>query len=286
MYSACAHAPVRSCYPRKLSETLMTQSSEKSGGEAPKIANTRQLLFAIGLGAVVVVLYNVQVNRIRNENNADMVQKLTYKIDKQPGEMLKADDMTVVQVPRGTEQYLNGVVDESQRTAIENMVMQRPGRQGSFILTDDVVNEEKNRPSKGLSANTEEVSLPLDPTVNLGRSLRIGDTVNLWAMMPDGKNGMKATKIVGGLPVRSIGGNPLGTAQASKRTDDEGMLSYRQIGVQVPRDLVDKLYNLRSWAQNQMFWVTLRSSTNDSDDGRKLNPDIPEKFWTAANTGK
>jgi len=263
----------------------MTDSFEKSGGQPPKIANTKQLLFAIGLGAVVVVLYNVQVNRIRNENTADMVQKLTYKVEKQPGEILKAEDMEVVDVPRSTAQYLTAVKDASQRTAIDGKPVLRKGNKGSFIVVDDLEGEQANRPSTGLHGDNEEVSLPLDPTVSLGRALRMGDKVNVWAMMPDGKSGYKVTKVIGGLQVRTIGGIPLGTAQPSRRADDEGVLSYRQIGVEVSRDQVDKLYNVRTWAQTQQFWVTLRSEVSSYPDDGRLNPEL-EKYWSTASAGK
>lgn len=258
-------------------ETRMSQ--EPSGGEAPRIANMKQLLFAIALGVVVVVLYNVQVNSIRNETKAE-VPMLVYKYNKKAGEVLRSDDVETRRIPKAAAGGLPSVfspeqVDGSQR-------LQRDVPAGQYVFHEDLYGSSLDRPSHSLADDEREYALPVDPNQSPGRTLRVGDKIDVLAMLPGGTGGYKATLVIGGVTVRSIGGISAGTATVSRRVDEEGVSSYRQVGIQIKSDEVFKLLNLRTWAQSQQFTVVLRSPTSQRPGDGAVNAEL-EKFYTAAS---
>jgi hypothetical protein len=253
-------------------------SQESSGGEAPRIANTKQLLFAIVLGVVVVVLYNVQVNSIRNETKAE-VPLTVYKYNKKAGEVLRGDDVETRMVPKAVKDGLPSVLAPEQIRGDEKL--QRDVPAGQFVFHEDLYGGNQDRPSHSLSDDEREYALPVDPQ-NMGRVLRVGDKIDVLAMMPNGAGGYRATLVISGVTVRSIGGISAGTAQVSRQADTEGVSSYRTVGIQVRGDEVFKLLNLRTWAQSQQFTVVLRSPTSQRAGDGVVNADLARFYESAA----
>jgi len=260
-------------------------SQEPSGGEAPRIANTKQLLFAIGLGVVVVVLYNVQVNAIRNETK-DVVPLLVYKYPKQAGDTLRSEDVETKLVPKAATEGLPSALRAEQIRDDGTQKLQRNVSAHSYVWYEDVHSNDRDRPSGSLPDDDRELSLPLDPNQSPGRAIRTGDKVDVWAMMPNDRGGYKATLVIGGVTVRSIGGIPVGTSTVSRRAEDDGVSSYRQIGIQVRSEEVPKLLNLRTWSQTQQFTITVRSATSRQTDDGRVNAELKRYYEVAATTSR
>jgi len=255
-------------------------SQESSGGEAPRIANTKQLLLAIGLGVVVVVLYNVQVNSIRNESKA-VEPLLVYKYNKRAGEVLRSDDVETRLIAKAAAGGLPTVLSPEQIRDDGSQRLQRDVPAGQYVFYEDLYSGGLDRPSHSLADDEREYALPVDPQ-NIGRVLRVGDKIDVLAMLPSGTGGYKATLVIGGVTVRSIGGISAGTAQVSKRADEEGVSSYRQVGIQVKYDEMLKLMNLRTWAQSQQFIIAPRSPTSRQPADGVVNADLARYYETAA----
>jgi hypothetical protein len=248
--------------------------------------NTKVLGLALGLAAIVVVLYNVHVSRIRNENTRDSVELLRYKIDRSAGDKITdKDDIEVAAVPRVAAVGLKSVVSSEARLRLDDVgrTLGRSVQAGQWIQWDDFAGSSAQRPADQIQEpNGQLVTLPLDPRLIPGKMLRAGDRVDIWGAFQNDRGELQTFCIISGLRVYGIGGQSLSETASGKRTDAEGVASYRDIQVVIRKDVVDKVYNVLSNARGQMVWVTIRNPKDPpgGSDGQ-VNP-LLNKFAQTA----
>lgn len=232
--------------------------------------NTKVLALALGLAAVVVILYNVQIQNIRKERESGKVNLLRYKLDRMPGDQVTdRDDIEVVGVSSEAAKGLSNVITEEYWKVRSNKTLTKAVHPGQWVEGDDFAGSGDERPSMKIDPANEGMALPLG-NLTPGRMLRYGDRVNVWGTFQDPKTGeYKTYWVIQGLQVQGIGGQSL--ADAAK---DTGIATYKDIQVQVDKSLVAQMFNLISHARGQSLWITLRSAKDTNFDAKKINPEL------------
>lgn len=259
--------------------------------DTPALANRNLLLIALGLAAVVMVLYNVQVSRIRSENEGKTEKFLRYAVSKNRGEQINIkEDLQVVEISSKASAGLTGMRQWQEMRDLNGKTMSRAVKGGDWVLTDDIYDERKIKPSDDVTNDSELVTLTLKQKVSPGRMLRLSDRVNVYAMLPDEKGQYKTTRIINGLVVLGIDGRSLaeGSPTGAAKLGDEGLNTYKTLQVAVKKDLVPQIYNIMSYTRDESVWVTIRNSGDragsEFPDG-EINPALPDKFKKVAAGG-
>lgn len=250
--------------------------------DVPVIQNTKLLLLSLGLAAVVVILYNVHINQIRNAGKDDVVRLLQYKLDRRAGDQISdKDDIEVVVVNRQIAAGLGSV--HTERSRVAGKVLSRPVTRGNWVMIDDFNEASKNSPSSRLDRGQVVVTLPLDQRMVPGRLLRFTDRVNLLGQFINDKGQYETYNILDGLVVYGIGGRVLNESLSLKQSEDEGVSSYRDIQVVIQRDLSRPLHNLLSHARDQQFRIEIRSPLEGPGPfDREINPALVKYTQSAA----
>jgi len=252
--------------------------------------NGKLLLLSLGLAAVVVILYNVHINQIRNEQQSDMIKLLRYKLDKKVGEQIsEKDDIEVVAMSKSAADGLRSVVTSDRVSDYAGKTLSRPVIRGQWIQVDDIMETAINRPSIKIPPGMVLVTLPLDQRMIPGKMLRFGDKINVLAALPlspTNKTQYKTYHIIDGLSVHGIGGRTLSDRPNSPRaSDDEGVSSYQNIQVEVGKEMDTALYNIISHAKGQQVWIQVRYplEPKGASDG-KIN-DATKAFAETVGSG-
>jgi len=248
--------------------------------ETPGIANKKLLIVALVLAAVVVVLYNVQISRVRSAARGRTVRLLRLARDMQPGEKIDPKDLEVVEVETRIAEGLGNVITASREDMnyVKTSKITKSVRKGSWLLFEHTVNVERDNPSSRIRKGWVTHTFAIDPRQSPGEILRIGDRVNVLGMLSLKGKGLKTYRIIENLKVLEIGGKSY--HQPSERTSrrqapDEGMRQYQKITVEVPPDVSRQLADVLTHVRGSL-WLEVRNPT-DAPAGRRgpqIHPDL------------
>ena len=247
--------------------------------ETPVVQNSKMLVLSLGLALLVVVLYNVQINKIRTEAKGTTVKLLQYKMNKHAGDTISdRDDLQAIDVDSQLAKGLKNVKTEDDRDTVVGHKLAHGVAANDWVMRDDLADQvERNSitpPHEGL------VTVPIDPTYSPGRMLHLGDRVNLLGEVQVTPGHYRTMRLIDGLIVRSIGGKSAGDFT---KQGDEASSSYREIGISLPREMIPKWYNVLSYVKGGRVIIELR---NPSDPVTEIaiNPDLNDKLEKADPT--
>jgi hypothetical protein len=105
-------------------------AEEERGG----IQNVWLLFIALGLGLVVVFIYNVHIYKVRQEQRGQSIRLLSVTRDMERGDKVGPDDLVVKTVPKQYEGTLGNVVPEGDlKFAIGTVVNDTIGK-GQWLM--------------------------------------------------------------------------------------------------------------------------------------------------------
>ncbi|MGB2821822.1 MAG: RcpC/CpaB family pilus assembly protein [Phycisphaerae bacterium] len=245
---------------------------ERSG-----VQNVWLLLIALGLGVIVVVIYNVHIYRVRQEGRGQTIRLIRVTRDMEPGDKIAAEDLVVKLVPKQYESSLGNVVDaDNLDFAIGNTVNQGIEKD-QWLLWGHITNVDKSRPANVISRGNVAVTVPLESSMVPGDILRHNDRVNIVGHLPSGE-AVKTYRIMEGVRVLAIGGQGLEPARSISGPPKRqaGMRSYRNITIEVSPTVSIELANVLTHVAGRCWVELLSSNESKKPTYGRINPQLKD----------
>jgi Flp pilus assembly protein CpaB len=245
-------------------------AEEERGGAQ----NVWLLFIALGLGLVVVVIYNVHIYKVRREGRGKAIHLLRVTRDIDAGDKLASDDLEKRLVPRQYEQSLGNVVGADTLDFAIGQALNRPIEKGQWLLWEHITGGDTRKPAWQIGQGNVAVGVPLDTKTVPGDILRQNDRVNIVGLIPIGST-LKTFRIIEGVRVLAIGGEGI---KVPKSIDDSPKVggvsrSYHSITVEVSQDVSLKFTNILTHVSGRC-WVELLSSREEPNPKKfgRINP--------------
>jgi hypothetical protein len=199
--------------------------------EAPAVQNWRLLIVACVLGLVVMVVYNVHVNKIRRGMDKVMVTAYRYDRNMESGDRVADDDLISVQLAKDTAEDIGRLLKKHEKGLAVNQFIQSDVSKDGFVMFGHFTSSASTGLGNELREDKVYVTIIIDSKKSVGKVLRIGNYVNILGMLPTKQGTYKTYRIIERLKVVAIGGN---TARGGKKGSAEGgMRSYGTITVEL-----------------------------------------------------
>ena len=229
------------------------------------------LLVSLGLGLVVVVIYNVHMYNVRRENRGKTVGliRVTRNID--AGERLKEEDLEIRALPKQYEGSLGNVVPGERKDLAVGETVNRRIEKNSWLLWDYITGLDLRKSQIG--PGNVAIAVPLDSKMSPGDILRINDQVNILAMIGNG-GALKTYRILQGIRVLAIDG--VGMKPDGVRTNRviKRKSTYRSITIELPTDVSKQLANVLTHVSGGC-WVELRRTGDGNPrEFNRINPEL------------
>ena len=256
--------------------------------EAPVVHNRRLLVVAGVLGLIVVILYNVQMQAVRNSLQGPTVPVLRVTRDLQAGEVIKSEDLKQEELDSDVVASLGNVVKASQWVKDSQQTVNRPVKRNQFLLWADIVrSEDGNKPSDAIALEMETYTLRLLSESTPGDLIRVGDYVNVYGVFSINNKPPEDYLILRGARVLAVGGRgPAEHTGGARSAVDAG---YRTISIEVHEAVGKQLDNLMSHQTSGAVRVALRSGqwvpTYQTPPGPQIEPEL-KSLITSAVPGK
>ncbi|MCD6364483.1 MAG: hypothetical protein J7M14_01275 [Planctomycetes bacterium] len=223
------------------------------------------LIAALVLGVLVVVLYNVQINRIANSRRGKIVPVVVVKRSMDVGERIEPGDVELKKVDLEPEvaEGLGGVVDDESQ--VIGQTLNKRIFRNRFLRWTDIAGAGAVRPSSALRKNKEAFTVSIEPRVAPGMILSVGDRVALLGKFSLKGGGLKSYRIIQGVRVLAVGGvvgHSGGTLDRRSTLSRKGQRSYRSLTLEVSPETSTQLDNVLSFVQGPPRVVVL-SPEND-----------------------
>lgn len=209
--------------------------------QSPEVRNKGMLLVAFVLAALVVVIYNVQISRAREEARGETVLVLRFARNIKRGEQLDVKKDVVVQEMRKDFQTgLGSVVvlnNEEEKSSVDGAYVNRKINKGEWLMWAHISHEARPRASEDIRKRHVAYTLEVDAVP--GELLSIGDKVNLIGRIALKGKSLKSYRIIAGVTVLAVGGQGVRkTPLSGKRTrvSAKGQRSYRSITIEIRPD--------------------------------------------------
>jgi Flp pilus assembly protein CpaB len=241
--------------------------------ERTGVQNIWLLIIAVALGVVVVVIYNVHINRVRQEGRGQTIGLLRLTRDIDPGDKIKEDDLVVVRVPKQYEANLGNVIPAEQQSYAVGSVVNQKLLKDQYLLWSHTTTSTGGG-SNPVTQGNVGLAVSVDSTKAPGDILMPNDLVNIVAHVSEvGGSAMKTYRIIEGVRVLAIAGAGLPSAKMDPRMTkpQTGSRSYRTITVELPKDLSLEFSNVLSYV-NGYPWVEILPPNSIDRTYRRINP--------------
>jgi len=152
-------------------------------------SNAWQLIVAIGLGVLVVILYNVHQARIRRAHRGEMINVLVYRQNLRAGDQLTHKALDEVELSKTAAERLQNVVQDDERNFLVTQTLISDVYKGNYVEWSHISGSEAARPSAGISETLYRISLPIEGVTSPGADMRPGDRINLLGTFVLGQAG-------------------------------------------------------------------------------------------------
>ena len=252
---------------------------------SPEVRNKGMLLVAFVLAALVVVIYNVQISRAREEARGETVLVLRLSRNIKRGEQLDIKkDVVVQEVRRDFQAGLGSVVvlnNEGEKSSVDGAYVNRKVNKGEWLMWAHISHEAQERPSRIVSKR--HLAYTLEVGAVPGELLSIGDKVNLVGKILLKGKSLKSYRIIAGVTVLAVGGQGIRkTPLSGKRTRiaPKGQRSYRSITIDIRPDVSLILNNVLS---NVVGGVTVELLNPDETTGKSATVNLALEGMSAAS---
>lgn len=215
--------------------------------ETPAIQNKGLLVTALVLAAIVVLLYNFQIERAVREARGETIKLLVFTGHLSAGDKVSADDIGAKEVSVEIGASFGQAVLFKDKGSIVGESLSRAVSRDSFVMWDHFDSyggaSSSVVPLKGMAIYALQVDRDKTPGAILG----VGDRISVWGMLPvDGK--LTSTCIIRGLKVRGIGSGGSQSFRGPKKrfSSTKSLRSYDRILVEVTEEVRRQLENVIS----------------------------------------
>jgi len=249
---------------------------QNAGGQ-----NLWLLLVSLGLGLIVVVIYNVHIYSVRNAARGQSIELISLARDIDAGEKLRAEDLEVRTVPKQYQESLGTVVPGEDLNFAIGQTVNRSLEKGRWLLYDYITGGPGVAASSTIKDGWVAVAIELDSKRSPGDILRPNDRVNILGFIQG-----KACRILKGVTVLAVAG----VGRDPSRMEKTGMTirapkSYNSITVELmqrPEDVSLQWANVLTHV-NGSCWVELcPANMKPSSEDNRINPEIKKLSEAAA----
>jgi Flp pilus assembly protein CpaB len=248
-------------------------AEEERGG----VQNIWLLFIALGLGLIVVVIYNVHIYRVRREGRGKTIRLLRVSRDMDSGDKVARDDIVVIPVDKRFENSLGNVIGADSLEFAVGSTVNQAIEKDQWLLWGHITRVGEDNPNP-ISRGMVGVTVPIDPQRVPGTLLRPRDRVNILAVLGPGKGPLKTYRIIDWVRVLAVGGRGPEQARATSSGTRRpvGMRIYRSITVEVTPDVSLQLANVLTHISGSC-WVELISSKDAKPrNAGRINPDLKD----------
>ena len=240
------------------------------------------LLVSLGLGLVVVVIYNVHIASVRNAARGQSIELIALARDVDAGEKLKAEDLEIRTVPKQYQESLGTVATSEDLQSVIGQTVNRSLEKGHWLQWEYTISGGGVAPSSTIKSGSVAIAIPLDSKLSPGDILRPNDRVNILGMI-----GGKACRILKGVTVLAVGGGGRDPSRVEKtNVSTRAPKTYNSITVELPEDVSLQWANLLTHV-NGGCWVELRPANDPpSSDFNRINPELKKLAEAAARPAK
>lgn len=244
---------------------------EQSGGQ-----NVWLLLIALGLGLVVVIIYNVHILKVREEGRGEAVQLIRVTRDLDQGEKIAEEDLVVKLVPKQHQVSLGKVVPGENLSYVVGETLNSPINKGRWLTWAHITGDSSAKPSDQVGRGKVLKTIPLDEKKSLGDLLRQNNAVNLVGHVWMDKS-LRTVRIIEGVKVVAIGGlgakTERGAPTAAGGNSRTGMRSYRDVTVELSPKVAIELDNVLTYV-NGGCWLELIGTSSSTTGYGVINPEL------------
>ena len=241
--------------------------------ERTGVQNVWLLIIALGLGLIVVAIYNVHIWKVRQEGRGQNIRLLRVTRDFSPGDKIGADDLADVPVPKQYEASLGNVIGADNWDFAVGNVVNQAIEKDQWLLWGHITNEDTSKPSNVLGKGNVAVAVPLDPRLVPGDILRQNDRVNVLGLLSIGGT-LKSFRIIEGVRVLAIGGEGLKPGKSFERRPKarRAARSYRNITIELSKEVSPLFANVLTHVSGSC-WVELISARDERNRTHgRINP--------------
>jgi len=257
--------------------------------EAPSVQNKWLLIIALGLGLIVALIYNFHIASVRESSRGETRRLLMFTHDMSAGETIDAkEDLKVVEVPLAITRGLEGVVmleKGEDYMQYDGQPLNRDVHRENWLLRSHIIGGGGEPPSAKIGGKDGVgITLAIDPKEALGDILRVGDRVNIVAMLPDKQGIYKYRRVIEGVRVLAIGGRGAGkrpSAGGSAVFNPSGLRTYRTVTIEVPKETSLKLKTVLTHVSGSIG-LELRNPKASLDKNLKIARDLEHLAEKAA----
>lgn len=204
--------------------------------EAPAVQNWRLLIVACVLGLVVMVVYNLHINKVRRGAQKEEIVAYRYERNMDAGDTVEDADLKQVKIRKDLADSIGRLLYETEKeTLAVDGKINRDVSKNDFVMAGHFGNAGNTGPVDNLREDEVAITIQVDTKRVPGSVLRIGNYVSILGMLPDGDS-YKTFRIIERLKVVAIGGQTERRASGRRIGNAEGgVRSYSSITVVVKR---------------------------------------------------
>lgn len=243
--------------------------------EVPQFRNKGVLLVAVILGGVVVIIYNVHINKVRTSLEGRRVQLLKFARTMTAGQKIDRKDLIQESIRKDDAMALGSVVEYESRNFVVGRRVRRSVSKDEWVQWLHVTGEVEGLTRK-ISDDMVGITLELDPRTSPGPLCRPGDRVNIVAQIQISEDAPpRIFRIIRNVEVLSTGSDTMIRAgESGQRTSR----SYRAIQIEVHPNVSLELHALLGLAKGKVWLEVLPQDAaqrfNEKTDGI-INPAEP-----------
>ena len=246
--------------------------------QTPGVKNKKLLLVALGMGILVVLIYNLHIGQVRQAGKGQQVLLVRFRHDLKKGSMLKDNNVKLEPVPAALAEGLGSVVVLKQSKEFgqyRTRALTEDVEMNQYLRIDHLEGTARDAPSNRIEPNKEVFTLVFDPMFSPGEILRPGGRVNILGKFEEfpGKN--KYYRIIEAVRVHTVGGKSLSEPVSIGRGSTfsgETARSYRAVGIEV---MVDDTLKLARLTEGRMIIVTVLNPKSDlPPNAGRIDPDF------------
>ena len=239
--------------------------------ETPAVRNKGLLITALVLAALVVVIYNWHVAKVRSEAEGETVRLLMFSRNMEAGEPIGDGDLVIRKFEKRISTGLGDVVEGNEPSDFRLSVVQQPVPLGDWLRWSHIRGEQTRRASGAIRPGTESFTIAVEPRMAPGTICSVGDKVVLLGKISLGGAPLKSYRIIEGVRVLAIGGvgtqpPPVpGKRRSVRRT---GQRSYRSLTIETTPETALQLDNVLSHVQGPLR-INVLSPADDQNTSEK-----------------
>ena len=246
-------------------------AEEKQG-----VQNMGLLLIAIALGVVVVIVYNVQIHRIREGMRGTTMRLLKFRRDMRIGDDIKRTDVEVHEIEAQRPGEFGNVMPSKELEYLITQSLRKSARKGEFVMWGHVLASGGEKASGDIKRGMIAKTVPIDSATSPGTILSVGDRINLIGIFRVNKGKPKAYRILTDVRVHRIGGmGPAKDSTSAKPSRaSKGMRSFKSVTLELTPAVSLQIENLQTHVLGE-FTLEVRNLEDRSPPGAgQVHPEL------------